>query len=71
MQPIVESCGFHISKLGDSRDRDLVSSRPIHYCANFLFYVDFIHGLPRFWWLDSRLRVTSCLTRFTCVFPCS
>ena len=34
MQPIVDSCGFHTSKQSDSRDRGLVPSLPIPYCAN-------------------------------------
>ena len=46
MQSIVDSCGCHASKQSDSRDRGLVSSLPIPYCANSLLYVDFIHGLP-------------------------
>ena len=48
MQTIVDSCGCHASKQSDSRDRGLISSLPIHYCANSLLYVDFIHGPPRF-----------------------
>ena len=48
MQPIVESCGCHTSKESDSRDRGLVSSLPIPYCASSLLHVEFIHGLPKF-----------------------
>ena len=47
MQTIVDACGCHASKQSDSRDRGLISSLPIPYCANSLLYVDFIHGLPR------------------------
>ena len=48
MQTIVNACGCHASKQSDSRDRGLISSLSIPYCANSLLYVDFIHGLPRF-----------------------
>ena len=60
-----------MSKQSDSRDRGLISSLPIPYCANSLLYVDFIHGLPRFGGYDSCLVVTCGLSRFTRVFPCS
>ena len=36
MQPIVDSCGCHTSKQRNSRDRALLSSLPIPYCANSL-----------------------------------
>ena len=62
MQPIVDSCGCHTSKKSDSRDRGLVSSLPIPYCANSLLYVGFIHGLPKFGGYDSCLVVTCGLT---------
>ena len=52
MQTIVDACGCHGSKQSDSRDRGLISSLPIPYCANSLLYVDFIHGLPRFGYLQ-------------------
>ena len=71
MQTIVDACGCHASKQSDSRDRGLISSLPIPYCANSLLYVDFIHGLPRFGGYGSCLVVTcglSCLTR---VFLCN
>ena len=48
MQTIVDACDCHASKQSDSRDRGLISSLPIPYCADSLLYVDFIHGLPRF-----------------------
>ena len=70
MQAIVDACGCHASKQSDSRDRGLISSLPIHYCANSHLYVDFIHGLPRFGGYDSCLVVTCGLSHFTCVFPC-
>ena len=71
MQTIVDACGCHASKQSDSRDRGLISSLPIPYCANSLLYVDFIHGLPRFGGYDSCLVVTCGLSRFTRVFPCN
>ena len=71
MQTIVDACGCHASKQSDSRDRGLISSLPIPYCANSLLYVDFIHGLPRFGGYDSCLVVTRGLSRFTRVFPCN
>ena len=71
MQSIVDSCGCHASNQSDSRDRGLVSSLPIRYCANSLFYVDFIHGLPRFGGYDSCLVVTCGLSSFTRAFPCN
>ena len=70
MPSIVDSCGCHASKQSDSRDRGLVSSLPIPYCANSLLYVDFIHGLPKFGGYDSCLVFTCGLTRFTRAFPC-
>ena len=71
MQTIVDACGCHTSKQSDNRDRGLISSLPIPYCANSLLYVDFIHGLPRFGGYDSCLVVTCGLSRFTRVFPCN
>ena len=71
MQTIVDACGCHASKQSDSRDRGLISSLPIPYCANSLLYVDFIHGPPRFSGCDSCLVVTSGPSRFTRVFPCN
>ena len=71
MQTIVDACGCHASKQSDSRDRGLISSLPIPYCANSLLYVDFTHGLPRFGDYDSCLVVTCGLSRFTRVFPCN
>ena len=71
MQTIVDACGCHASKQSDSRDRGLMSSLPIPYCANSLLYVDFIHGLPRFGGYDSFLVGTCGLSRFTRVFPCN
>ena len=71
MQTIVDACGCHASKQSDSRDRGLVCSLPIPYCANSLLYVDFIHGLRSFGGYDSCLVVTCGLSRFTCVFPCN
>ena len=68
MQSIVDSCGCHASKQSESRDRGLVSSLTIPYCANSLLYVDFIHGLPKFGGCDSCLAVTCGLTRFTRAF---
>ena len=55
MQTIVDACRCHGSKQSDNRDRGLISSLPIPYCANSLLYVDFIHGLPRFGGYDSCL----------------
>ena len=49
----------------------MIFSLPIPYCANYLLYVDLIHGLPRFGGYDSCLVVTCGLSRFTCVFPCN
>ena len=71
MQSIVDSCGCHASKQSDSRDRGLVSSLPIPYCANSLLYVDFIHGLSKFGGYDRALVVTCGLNGFTRAFPCS
>ena len=71
MQTIVDACGCHASKQSDSRDRGLISSLPISYCANCLLYVDFIHGLPGFSGYDSCPVVTCGLFRFTRVFPCN
>ena len=65
MQTIVDASGCHASKQSDSRDRGLISSLPIPYCANSLLYVDYIHGLPRFGGYDSCLVVTCGLSRFT------
>ena len=47
MQTSVDGCGCHASKQSEFRDRGLISSLPIPYCANSLLYVDFMHGLPR------------------------
>ena len=58
MPTIVDACGCHASKQSDSRDRGLISSLPIPYCANSLLYVDFIHGIPRFGGYDSCLEFT-------------
>ena len=71
MQTIADACGCHASKQSDSRDRGLISSLAIPYCANSLLYVDFIHGLPGFGGYDSCLVVTCGLSRFTRVFPCN
>ena len=71
MQSILDSCDCHASKQSDSRDRGLVSSLPIPYCANSLLYADFIDGLPKFGGYDSCLVVTYGLTRFTRDFPCN
>ena len=71
MQSILDSCGCHASKQSDSRDRGLVCSRPIPYCANSLLYVGFIHGLPKFGGYVSCLVVTCGLTRFNRAFPCN
>ena len=59
MQSIVDSSGCHASKQSDSRDRRLISSLPIPYCANSPLYVDFIHGLPRFGGYNCYLAVIS------------
>ena len=67
MQSIVDACGCHASKRSDSRDRGLISSLPIPYCANSFLYVDFIHGLPHFGGYDSCLVVTCGLSR---IHPC-
>ena len=71
MQTIVDACGSHASKQSDSRDRGLISSLPIPYCANSLLFVDFIHGLLRFGGYNSCLVVICGLSRFTRVFPCN
>ena len=71
MQTIADACGCHASKQSESRDRKLISTLPIPYCANSLLYMDFSHILPRSAGNDSCLVVTcglSCLTR---AFPCS
>ena len=70
MQPFVDSCGCHASKQSDSRDRGLVSSLPIPYCANSLLYVDSIQGLPKLGGYVSCLALCCGLTRFTTAFPC-
>ena len=71
MQTIVDACGCHASKQSNSRNRGLICSLPIPYCTNSFLYVDFINSLPRFGGYDSSLVVTSCLSCFTCVFPCN
>ena len=71
MQTIVDACGCHASKQSDSRDKGLIASLPIPYCAKSLLYVEFIHGLPRFGGYESCLVVTCGLCRFTRVFPCN
>ena len=71
MQSIVDACGCHASKQSESRDRGLISSLSIPYCANSLLYVEFIHGLPHFGGYDGCLVVTCGLSRFTQVFPCN
>ena len=71
MQTIVHACGCHTSKQSNSKDRGLISSLPIPYCANTILYVDFIHGLPRFGGYDSCLVVACGLSHFTRVFPCN
>ena len=70
MQSVVDCCGCHVSKQSNSRDRGLVSSLPIIYCANNLLYVDFIHCLPKFGGYDCCLVLTCGLNRFTGEFPC-
>ena len=69
MQSIVDSCVCHGSNQSDSRDRGLISSLPIRYCAGSLLYVDFIHGLPRFAGYNSGLVVTCGLSHFTLCLP--
>ena len=71
MQTILDGRGCHASIQSDSRDRGLISSLPIPYCAKSPLYVDFIHGLPRFGGYDSCLVVTCGLSPFTRVFSCS
>ena len=71
MQSIVDSCGCHASKHSNSRDRGLVSSLPIPYCANSLLYVDLIQSLPKFGGYDSCFLVTCGLARFTRALPCN
>ena len=71
MQSIVDSCGCHASRQSNSRDRGLVSSLPIPYCADSLLYVNFIHGLPKFGGYDTCLVVTCGLTRSTPAFACN
>ena len=71
MQTLVDACGCHASKQRDSRDRGVISSLSIPYCANSLLYVDFIHGLPRLGGYDSCLVITCGLSCFTRVFPCN
>ena len=70
MQSIMNSCGCHASKQSDSRDRQLVSTLPIPYCANSPLYMDLTHGMHKFGGYDSCLVVTSGLTNFTRAFPC-
>ena len=69
MQPVVDSCNCHTSKQSESRDRALVSSPPIPYCATSLLYMDFIHILAKFCGYERCLVVSFGLTRFTCAFP--
>ena len=71
MQTIVDARGCHASKQSNSRDRGLIPSLPIPYCATSLLYVGFIHSLPNFGGYKSCLVVTCGLSRFTPVFPCS
>ena len=71
MQTIVDACGCHASKRGESRDRGLISGLTKPYCTNSLLHVDFICGLPRFGGYGSCLVVTSGLSSFTRVFPCN
>ena len=71
MQSIVDSCGYHASKQSASRDQGRISSLPIPSCANSLFYVDFIQGLPRFGGCDNCVVVICGLSRFIRAFPCS
>ena len=68
MQPTVDSCGCHASTQRNSRDRRLVSSLPIPYCANSLRDVDFMF---KFGGHGSCLAVTCGLTRLTCAFSCN
>ena len=55
MQTIVDACGCHASKQSNSRDRGLVSSLPIPYCAKEGPYQDrpllypFHHFLSLLW----------------------
>ena len=67
----MDSCGCHASKQSGSRDRGVVCSLPIPYCATSLLYADFIHGLPTFGGYHSCLVVTCGPTRFTRAFPCN
>ena len=68
---MVHSCGGHASTQSNARDRGLVSSLPIPYCAKSLLCVDFIHCLPKFGRYDSFLVVTCGLTCFTRAVPCN
>ena len=46
------------------------STLPIPNCANSVLYVDYTE-MPNFWGYNFALVVTSGLTRFTRVFPCT
>ena len=52
-------------------NRGLISSIPIPYCAKTLYYMDSIHGLPRFCRYNSSLVVTWGPSCFTRAFSCS
>ena len=69
-QPIVDKCPCRSCKPGDIRDRGLYSTLPIPHCANSVLYVDYTE-MPKFGGYDLALVVTSALTRFTRVFPCT
>ena len=69
-QPIVDKCPCRSCKPGDIRDRGPYWTLPIPHCANSVLYVDYTE-MPKFGGYDSALVVTSGLTRFTRVFPCT
>ena len=71
MQSVVDSCCCDASKQSNSRDRALIYSLSVLYCANSLLGVDFTHNLPRFGAYDSSVVVTRGLRRFTRAISCS
>ena len=68
--PIVDKCPCRSCKPGDIRDRRLYSTLAIPHCAYSVLYVDYTE-MPKFRGYDFALVITSGLTRFTRVFPCT
>ena len=70
LHPNVDKCPCRSCKPGDIRYRGLYSTLRIPQCANSVLYVDYME-MPKFGSYDFALVVTSGLTRFTRVFPCT